>query len=33
LWPDFDGKAIDLALDAYKKRTRRFGITDLQLNE
>ena len=33
LWPDFDGKAIDLALGSYRIRTRRFGRTDAQLDE
>lgn len=33
LWPDFDDKAVDLALSSYKGRTRRFGRTDAQLKE
>ncbi len=30
-WPDFDASAFDLALLAYQKRRRRFGLTDEQL--
>ncbi len=33
LWPDFDGKALDLAIDSYRKRERRFGRTSEQLLE
>jgi undecaprenyl diphosphate synthase len=28
LWPDFDEKALDAALDEYKRRARRFGGQD-----
>jgi undecaprenyl diphosphate synthase len=28
LWPDFDEKALDAALDEYKRRVRRFGGQD-----
>nr|WP_240457782.1 polyprenyl diphosphate synthase [Halomonas socia] len=31
LWPDFDGAAFDQALDAYRGRLRRFGMTDEQV--
>ena len=31
LWPDFDGKALDLAIASYRKRERRFGRTSEQL--
>ncbi|MDP6822459.1 MAG: polyprenyl diphosphate synthase [Dehalococcoidia bacterium] len=27
-WPDFDGDQVDLALDAYRRRQRRFGGGD-----
>jgi len=27
LWPDFDAAALDLALEAYASRERRFGRT------
>ena len=33
LWPDFDGKALDLAIASYQKRERRFGRTSEQLLE
>ncbi len=33
LWPDFDGKALDLAITSYQKRERRFGRTSEQLLE
>ena len=32
LWPDFDEKDFDKAVDEFKKRVRRFGKTDEQLN-
>ena len=32
LWPDFDERALDAALASYAQRTRRFGLTDEQLN-
>lgn len=31
LWPDFDGKAFDQALDDFSHRLRRFGMTDEQI--
>lgn len=31
LWPDFDAKELQKALDSYAGRTRRFGRTDEQL--
>ena len=31
LWPDFDGAALDLALDEYARRERRFGKTSSQV--
>jgi undecaprenyl diphosphate synthase len=31
LWPDFDVKEFDLALDWYARRTRRFGLVNEQL--
>lgn len=31
LWPDFDEKAFDLALEAYAGRQRRFGYTSEQI--
>lgn len=31
LWPDFDRKAFDLAIESYRKRERRFGRTSEQL--
>lgn len=31
LWPDFDRKAFQLAIDSYQKRERRFGRTSEQL--
>ncbi len=33
LWPDFDAKALDQAIDSYKKRERRFGRTSEQLTK
>jgi undecaprenyl diphosphate synthase len=31
LWPDFDARALDLAIDSYRKRERRFGRTSEQV--
>jgi len=31
LWPDFDAAALDVAIDSYQKRERRFGRTSEQL--
>ncbi|TFH88351.1 di-trans,poly-cis-decaprenylcistransferase [Billgrantia azerbaijanica] len=31
LWPDFDGAAFDAALDDFRGRKRRFGMTDEQV--
>ncbi len=31
LWPDFDAAALDLAIDSYRARERRFGRTSEQL--
>ncbi|MEE9351248.1 MAG: isoprenyl transferase [Thiotrichaceae bacterium] len=31
LWPDFDAKQLDLAIDVYSKRQRRFGKTGDQI--
>jgi undecaprenyl diphosphate synthase len=31
LWPDFDAKALDLAIASYQQRERRFGRTSEQL--
>jgi undecaprenyl diphosphate synthase len=31
LWPDFDARALDLAIDSYRGRERRFGRTSEQL--
>jgi undecaprenyl diphosphate synthase len=31
LWPDFDAKALELAIDSYRSRERRFGRTSEQL--
>ncbi|MDF1588755.1 MAG: isoprenyl transferase [Gammaproteobacteria bacterium] len=33
LWPDFDGKALDQAIDSFNHRERRFGRTSEQLQE
>ncbi|MBL1260921.1 MAG: isoprenyl transferase [Thiotrichaceae bacterium] len=33
LWPDFDGDALDLALNSFSKRQRRFGRTGDQLEQ
>jgi undecaprenyl diphosphate synthase len=32
-WPDFDGAALDLAIDSYRQRERRFGRTSEQVTE
>jgi undecaprenyl diphosphate synthase len=32
-WPDFDAVALDLAIESYRKRERRFGRTSKQLIE
>jgi undecaprenyl diphosphate synthase len=31
LWPDFDAAALDLAIDSYRNRERRFGRTSEQV--
>ncbi|MEG0195476.1 MAG: undecaprenyl diphosphate synthase family protein, partial [Stenotrophomonas sp.] len=31
LWPDFDAAQLQLALDAYASRERRFGLTSAQI--
>ena len=31
LWPEFDGKALDAAIESYHQRERRFGRTSEQL--
>ena len=31
LWPDFDSRALDLAIQSYQQRERRFGRTSEQL--
>lgn len=31
LWPEFDGAALDLAIESYRQRERRFGRTSEQL--
>jgi undecaprenyl diphosphate synthase len=31
LWPDFDAAALDLAIESYQRRERRFGRTSEQL--
>ena len=33
LWPDFDGAALERAIQSYRKRERRFGRTSEQLVE
>src|SRR3990167_2945498 len=33
LWPDFDEKELDLALDCYKKREGRYGFSSEQLSK
>lgn len=32
-WPDFDARALDLAIESYQQRERRFGRTSAQLIE
>ena len=32
LWPDFDARALDLAIQSYQQRERRFGRTSEQLH-
>lgn len=32
-WPDFDAAALDLAIESYRQRERRFGRTSAQLIE
>lgn len=32
-WPDFDAAALDLAIESYRQRERRFGRTSAQLLE
>lgn len=31
LWPEFDGAALDQAIESYRRRERRFGRTSEQL--
>ncbi|MFQ3786628.1 polyprenyl diphosphate synthase [Halomonas sp. A29] len=31
LWPDFDSEAFDMAVDDFRRRQRRFGMTDEQI--
>ncbi len=33
LWPDFDGEALDVALNSFSKRQRRFGRTGDQVEK
>src|SRR5213075_83604 len=33
LWPDFDGAALDAAIESYSRRERRFGRTREQLDQ
>lgn len=33
LWPDFDAAALDVAIESYRKRERRFGRTSEQVIE
>ena len=33
LWPDFDTKALEAAIDSYRRRERRFGRTSDQVSE
>jgi undecaprenyl diphosphate synthase len=33
LWPDFDGRALDLAIQSYQQRERRFGQTSEQVQK
>jgi undecaprenyl diphosphate synthase len=32
MWPDFDSNELDIALDTYKRRQRRFGLTGEQVS-
>jgi undecaprenyl diphosphate synthase len=32
-WPDFDAAALDIAIDSYQQRERRFGRTSAQVSE
>ena len=32
LWPDFDAQALDLAINSYRNRERRFGRTSEQIS-
>jgi undecaprenyl diphosphate synthase len=32
-WPDFDAAALDVAIESYRQRERRFGRTSEQLIE
>jgi undecaprenyl diphosphate synthase len=32
-WPDFDGAALDLAINSYQQRERRFGRTSAQVSK
>jgi len=33
LWPDFDAAALDLAIESYRRRERRFGQTSEQVEQ
>ena len=33
LWPDFDAKALEAAIDSYRQRERRFGRTSEQVSK
>ncbi len=33
LWPDFNAEELDRAIDSYRKRERRFGLTGAQVRE
>jgi undecaprenyl diphosphate synthase len=33
LWPDFDGAALDAAIESYRQRERRFGRTSEQVRQ
>lgn len=33
LWPDFDARALDAAIQSYRRRERRFGRTSEQLSD
>ena len=33
LWPDFDARALEAAIDSYRRRERRFGRTSEQVSE